>query len=230
MQNGHAALQYIHPCHVAWTAAWTWTRTCSMYFSMLHFHCNAAFSCPSCMSMSKSILFPRPCYKSISMLQGHVHAACPCPRCISMSMLHLHVYAASPCPCCISMSMLHLHVHVACVHRHRHRHGHEQGQGHGRMEANILKGIFWSGYLEANWSEYFIFRFALFRSEYFEVNLSELKRIFLYEYSQIKANIHRKRLGFASIRFIANNWKKRIWDTLVNILAVSAINIHSAIF
>ncbi len=213
MQNGHAALQYIHPCHVAWKAAWTWTRTCSMYLSMLHFHCNAAFLCPSCMSMSKSILFPCLCCKSISMLQGHVHAACSCPCCMSMSMstlhIHVHVHASYPCPCCISMSMLHLHVHTAypcpcCI------------------STDEWKRIFWRKYfeadilklIEANWSEYFVFRFALFRSEYFEANLRELKRIFLNEYSQIKANIHRIRLRFASIRFIANNWKKRIWDTL----------------
>ncbi len=70
-----------------------------------------------------------------------------------------------------------------------------------QIEANILKRI------KANWSEYFTFVLKqIFWSDLKETEANILIWIFTNqsEYSPNKT----------SIRFIANNWKKRIWDTL----------------
>jgi hypothetical protein len=160
--------------------------------------------------------------RAISMLHVHIHTSCPCPCCISIPVLYVYVNSAYSTPCCKFMSILYVlcpchataHVHAACPIVHVHA-----SCPRPRMHANAVclhtccvsmptqdtdmnrdsgtdewKRIFWRELkqIEAN--------ISFLGSLCYEANI--LKRIeskILYEYSRIKANIHRIRLRFASL-------------------------------
>jgi hypothetical protein len=200
---------------------------------MLHVHVHAACPCLCCMSMSMLTF--------MSMLQVYVRAACPRPCCMFMSMLHVHVklsillvhvhtafpcpcYMSNcPCPCFMSKSMLHVHVNAVCLHpccitmptRDMDMDTVTVMVIDTDTDASMStnrgmdewKQIFWS---EWKWIEV-IFRFL--DSLCFEANI--LQQINANWSKYFYMNIHESRrtfrLGFASVRFIVNNWKKRIW-------------------
>jgi hypothetical protein len=78
----------------------------------------------------------------------------------------------------------------------------------------FLHSLFWKWIFEANWSKYLFFYIRFILKQIYWSELKWIEVNILYEYSQIEANIHQIRFRFASVHFIANNWKKRIWDTL----------------
>jgi hypothetical protein len=172
-------------------AAWTWARTMD---KCVHTAC--LYSCPCCVSRSILHLHVHAaCVHSVCPIV-HVHASCPRPRWMCTPMLFVCIHAACPCPR-KTWTQTRTRTWTGTGAR---------TTGSEYFKANILKQI------EAKLKRIFHFLVRIVLKQIF---WSEFKRIFLYEYSQIKVNIHRIRLRFASIRFIANNWKKRIWDTLL---------------